>query len=128
MLTKPIGCICHIENKECIICIRLKDPRYSKVKRHLYQDDSIPVPEELRELVQENIINSVITSSTNMVTRSALTCIHSPESSSNKAICPNCGGGTKLKIFKCDIHTSCVVDKLVDGIMCCAKCSDYKSR
>jgi hypothetical protein len=39
--------------------------------------------------------------------------------------CPTCAGSTWIKMFACDVHATCTLATEVDGIACCAHCSDY---
>lgn len=38
--------------------------------------------------------------------------------------CPTCRGQVLLKIFACPLHTECTLMRSLEGLACCAKCSD----
>ncbi len=42
-------------------------------------------------------------------------------------ICPSCCGGvgTKIKVFACETHGECVIDKQGLGLPTCARCPDF---
>lgn len=144
METKPIGCLCHLLSGKCKVCTKLEDPRYSRVRVNLSSSRVVPgdkhlapislpiptaieVPKEVRELLntKSNKSNPPPNTKTKII-KSPLTCIHGGKSTSNLAICPSCGGSkTKLKVFECDAHISCIVNRDIPGLQCCVLCNDY---
>lgn len=139
---KYIGCT---GKEDCIVCKKVEQPGYELVRLNLSLDrvgtsnkellpiqTPIPIPQEVRELLER--FNSHPNSSPEKkislkIVKSPMTCLHSMKSTTNKVICPSCcGGQTKLKIFKCEIYTSCIADKEVVGIKCCLSCDEYISK
>lgn len=41
-------------------------------------------------------------------------------------LCKKCGGSVKIKVFACELHGECSMQKEIQGIACCAKCPDYQ--
>ena len=43
--------------------------------------------------------------------------------------CPSCRGSVTLKVFACEVHGRCTIQKRVDTeTACCSACSDYESK
>ena len=43
-----------------------------------------------------------------------------------REVCGTCGGKqVKLKVFACDVHGECTIEKPLTGIKCCKSCADF---
>ena len=40
--------------------------------------------------------------------------------------CPTCSGRVQVKVFGCELHGECTIEKTIDGVACCAGCGDYR--
>jgi hypothetical protein len=55
-----------------------------------------------------------------------LACIHrGPEL--RQEPCPTCGGGIRIKVFACAVHSECQLDDKIVGMKCCGACEDRRS-
>lgn len=39
--------------------------------------------------------------------------------------CPTCKGSVKLKLFACECHGRCTLEKSLESVTCCRSCVDY---
>lgn len=58
----------------------------------------------------------------------ASSCAHLGEYSGQAVKCGTCSGGTRIKVFQCDVHGQCTIAKPVDGIATCAGCRQFLAR
>ncbi len=42
--------------------------------------------------------------------------------------CPSCTTYVELKIFECEKHKECCIDKTVEGVMSCSGCNDFEAK
>lgn len=43
-----------------------------------------------------------------------------------REVCGTCGGQQfKLKVFACEVHGECTIEKQLAGIKCCRACADF---
>lgn len=54
-------------------------------------------------------------------------CVHLGEATGDKVQCIPCGGNIQIKLYACEIYTTCTLVKKLDGITCCNGCKDYKT-
>lgn len=55
-----------------------------------------------------------------------LACIHrGPEL--RQEPCETCGGGIRIKVFACAVHTECQLDDKIVGLKYCGVCEDRRS-
>lgn len=43
-------------------------------------------------------------------------------------ICETCNGKTRIKIFACDVHSECTIEKSFDSIAGCGPCREHSER
>jgi hypothetical protein len=69
-------------------------------------------------------------SSQNVITqpsaKSKLPCIHLGESTGDLVVCDSCPRGAKLKVYQCEVHGKCVLDRQSGNIACCKLCNEYE--
>lgn len=42
--------------------------------------------------------------------------------------CPTCRGNIRIKVFACELHERCSLQKALEGTACCARCGDYEAK
>lgn len=55
-------------------------------------------------------------------------CVHLGEATGETRECSTCTGTVRLKLFACTLHRECTIARAIDGVACCAACSDYRER
>ena len=58
--------------------------------------------------------------------RPRLDCIHRG-GELRRELCATCRGTTWVKIFACQLHAECSIEKHLAGVVCCRTCGDYRS-
>lgn len=54
-------------------------------------------------------------------------CVHIGEPTGESIKCGPCGGNVQIKTLICSIHNQCTIAKKLDGISCCAICTEYEA-
>lgn len=45
-----------------------------------------------------------------------------------REVCAGCGGSQfKIKVFACEVHGECMLEKALPGIKCCRSCADFSA-